>query len=151
MNTSFRTFSLALGALVTVALLALVVTVLLLRRATQQARAYVDDTIPRIAESWDAQILTQEAATEFHENASQEDIAKLCDTLAERLGPLRDYRGSRGRVKMSASTGGGIVVRGAYRAECAFANESAIIDVGIVRRNGDWGIVSFFVTSDAIP
>lgn len=138
------------GVLAVVAILAVGTAVLVVLRRDVEARAYLDTVLPEIAGSWDPQTLLDQGAKEFHQSVSRAQVEGLCATLAEKLGALKSYKGSRGHVRIT-TTNRGIVVSGNYAAGGEFEHASAIISVGIVRRGGRWRIVDFYVTSDVLP
>jgi hypothetical protein len=115
-----------------------------------ESQAYVDDVIPKIVSSWDANALMERAAPELTSTASPEKFEKIFRVLSDRLGPLERYEGSRGRAHVSVTPQTGRVTVASYVAEATFQKGKASIELNLVMRDQGWQIVGFFVRSDAL-
>lgn len=117
----------------------------------KESKAYVDEIIPQIVTSWDADALLKNASPELIEliNASPEKEESLFSLLAERLGPMREYKEPRGE--------GGITIRnlkrtttGYYDIEAEFEKGSATIRVTLIKLDNNWRLASFVVRPDVL-
>ena len=115
-----------------------------------ECKAYVDSVVPAIAESWSVDTVMREASRELEQSAPRQSVARLFQSCSERLGKLTAYDGAVGEVNVSITTQQGKVVTGRYTAAAQFEKDEATFEVRTVKRNGQWRILYFGVTSDAL-
>ena len=115
-----------------------------------ECKAYVDSVVPAIAGSWSVDAVMQEASPELKQGAPRERVARLFESCSDRLGKLTTYGGAVGQVNVSITTQHGKVVTGWYTATAQFEKDDATFEVRTIKRNGQWRILYFGVTSDAL-
>jgi hypothetical protein len=73
------------------------------KRLDRESKAYVDQALPAIVRTLDLNELKNLASPEFMKVVKPDDLKKMFDRLAQLLGPLKEYKGSRGdsNVKLS--------------------------------------------------
>lgn len=120
------------------------------RNLDNESRIYVDQKLQLILADWNHNEFVKQAAPELLEKAPPKELAALFSKFQERLGKLRSYKGSKGQAKISYAIGQGKLVIGEYLAEADFAKARASISLRIIKRDGKWQILSFFVNSDAL-
>jgi hypothetical protein len=111
----------------------------------KEAKAYIDEVIPSIATSWNSKELINYASPEFLQAVPAKKIELLFDAFSEQMGPLKDYKGATGRVKIRISPRGKPIIKADYLAEAVFEKAPAKIQVQMIRRNHKWEIVGFLV------
>jgi len=110
-----------------------------------ESHKFVDDAIVAIASSWNPDELLKRASSEMLAEAEhQVDVNSLFDQWRP-LGGLIAYAGSTGGAKIVESPEIGEMVTAEYTAKAAFQNGTAAINVELVKRNGNWSILSFKV------
>ncbi len=116
----------------------------------QEAKAYVDEVLPRIVTSWDSKQLLWNSHPEFVKKTSAEQLDQLFFACMK-LGSLKKYDESHGQVSISALTVNGRTnLFCDYVTQLDFENGPAKISVRVVKGNGEWRILSFFVDSDLL-
>ncbi|MDA8163772.1 MAG: hypothetical protein M0017_01880 [Desulfobacteraceae bacterium] len=116
----------------------------------QESKSYVDANLPPIVGTWNPEELIKRSSPEFLQVTPPDKIEKLFGILSQRLGPLKEYRGSRGRSK-ELMIGAEEVITGDYKAEASFANGPAQIDCRVIKHDGQWQILEFWVDSNGGP
>ncbi len=143
-----------LGAIVFVVIIALAVGFFILSRGAagldKEARAYIDANIPVIMANWDPAELIKRASPELMKVAPREKIEELFAVFAKRLGPLREYQGSKGEANISFTFKTGKVVTAAFSSQAVFEKAPALILCRIVKLGDHWQITSFRVNSEAL-
>jgi len=120
------------------------------RRLDKESKAYVDEVIPIIATSWNSKDLLDRASPELIQVAPTEKIESLFHAFSEKLGPLREYKGSRGDAKLGFTPQMGKITTADYVAEAIFEKAPAKINVRTILHNGTWQILQFYVNSEAL-
>ncbi|MGA3115536.1 MAG: hypothetical protein ABSF90_14015 [Syntrophobacteraceae bacterium] len=116
----------------------------------EEAKAYVDEVLPRIVTSWDSKQLLWNSHPEFLKKTSAEQLDQLFFACMK-LGSLKKYDESHGQVSISALTVNGQTnLFCDYVTQLDFENGSAKISVRVVKGKGEWRILSFFVESDLL-
>ncbi|GEP61659.1 hypothetical protein [Reyranella soli] len=113
-----------------------------------ESRAFVDNAVSAIAGTWTKQQLLERATPELREKTKPQELTALFDTLS-RLGPLVEYEGATGQATMSYMTGSGGGISASYVAKARFRNGGASFRIGLVKRDDQWMINSFYV--DLVP
>ncbi len=143
-----------LGAIVFIVVIVLAVAFFLLSRGAggmeREAQAYIDTNIPRIVAHWDPAELVKRASPELMKVAPREKIEELFALFSQRLGPLREYKGSKGEANVSFTFKTGKVVTAAFSSQAVFEKAKALILCRIVKHGDQWQITSFRVNSDAL-
>ena len=116
----------------------------------EESKEYVDSTLPQIIQNWDVDELINKASPELLQVAPKEKIEELFIMFSERLGPVKEYKGSNGQSNMSVTTQEGKVITGAYVAEAIFEKAPATIQFRIIKHDNQWQILEFRVNSDAL-
>jgi len=118
-------------------------------RLDAEAKAYVEQTLPRIIGSWNVEELRHEASPELLRGAG-EKLATFYQVSAERLGPLKTVQAVKGDSYVrfwvfpwSLTIGGNFV------ADVLFEKAAARVSIKTIRRNGRWQYQWFYVNSDA--
>ncbi len=100
-----RKFFYGLGILTAVAIVAGGVGFFILARdgaaLDTASKVYVEDSVVAIAANWDADELWKRASPHLRTMMRQADLRGLFDAAKGALGPLPDYRGSKGEALIS--------------------------------------------------
>ena len=116
----------------------------------EESKSYVDSNLPKIITNWNVDQLLNRASPELMKVAPKEKIEKLFNAFSERLGPLKEYKGSNGQANMTLITQKGKVITATYIAEAIFEKAPATIQFRIIKRGNNWQILEFRVNSDAL-
>lgn len=116
----------------------------------EESKLYVDSNLPQIINDWGVEELISRASPELMKVAPKEKIENLFNAFSERLGPLKEYKGSNGQVNISVTTQKGKVITGAYVAEAIFEKAPATIQFRIIKHDNQWQILEFRVNSEAL-
>lgn len=65
----------------------------------EETKSFVDSNLPQIIMDWNPEELTNRASPELMKVAPKEKIEGLFKVFSERLGPLKEYKGSNGQSK----------------------------------------------------
>ena len=110
----------------------------------KSSKAYVDQAVPLIVSSWNPQKLISRVHPEFLNQIPKDDITALFNMCSEKLGKLKEYKGSEGQANIDFSPRGKTLTA-KYRAQASFEKGDAQITINIMQNNGKWQIVGFFV------
>lgn len=142
-----------IGVVVAVLLVGVLSTIFLLNRMApkvqQDAQQYIDSNLPKIVQNWDSEALINQASPDLLKVASREQFAELFKMLSEKLGPLKQYKGCKGKTSLTTSFRG-ILRNGVFEAKAVFANAPAMILCRIVWLDGTWKINEFRVKSELL-
>ncbi len=116
----------------------------------EESKTYVDSNLPRILTDWNADEMMNRASPELMKVAPKEKIEELFKVFSEKLGPLKEYKGSRGQSNVSVTTQEGKVITGSYIANAVFEKAPATIQFRIIKHDSQWQILEFRVNSDAL-
>jgi hypothetical protein len=115
----------------------------------REAKAYVDAAVPAIAANWSADELMRRAGPKLLK--IKPDDVRTAFALFAKLGPLIQYKGSKGDATIFASVGGnGQSITAKYLAEATFKDGDASIDIELDKLEGAWKIRGFRVNSTAM-
>jgi hypothetical protein len=106
-----------------------------------QSKAFVDDTVPALATSWQKEQLLSRTAPEFRSEARQGELTLLFQSLS-RFGKLFEYQGAIGNAYLSYASA---TISAAYTAKAKFQNGDALFEIWLLKRNGRWMIYDFHV------
>ena len=142
-----------IGAVIAILLIGIFVTLFMLNRMAPQvqedAQNYVDSNLPKIIQNWDSAELINRASPDLLKVASREKFAELFKMLSQKLGPLKEYRGSRGKISLTTSYRG-IARTGIFEAEAVFGQAPAAILCRLVWQHGAWKIEEFRVKPEVL-
>jgi len=131
------------------ALVALLAAALIFINATCEAgisgKAYVDEAVPAILRSWDASELLTRATDELRQEMARGEFDASFRRTSRALGPMSEYKGSTGSVKLEFNVPQGRGATGFFAAEATFVRGSAKIEVVTVDRGAGWQIAGFRV------
>jgi len=135
----------AFGGLVLPALLFVIVTtaciIYVAVELNAESRAFVDDTVPAIAASWQKEQLLSRAAPELGSAARQTELTLLFQSLSQ-FGKLFEYQGAIGKAYLSYASP---TIFAAYTAKAKFQNGEALFEIWLLKRKGRWMIYDFHV------
>ncbi|MEA1933552.1 MAG: tetratricopeptide repeat protein [Thermodesulfobacteriota bacterium] len=114
----------------------------------KQAESYVNKVLPEIVKKWDMAKLTSYSHPEFFKITPRDSLGQLF-FLFKKLGPLKEYKGSQGKVIVSKASTGLKVISGDYSAKADFENGTATITVVILKEKKRWSIIRFRVDSNS--
>ena len=115
----------------------------------QEANGWVDTELPLIVQNWDHTELLKHSSPELLKVASEADLVSLFRMLATKLGPLKSYKGAKGRVHIGI-TAVGFGTTATYVAKAEFSKDTAEISLVLNRNNSKWSILNFHVNSKAM-
>lgn len=115
----------------------------------KSSKAYVDEAVPAIAASWNAEELIMRASPELLKVMSVDKLDTMFKLFAEKLGALKEYQGSEGDSLVNFSSSGKVITAN-YIAKAAFEKADAQIRIGIVKHDEKWQLLEFRVNSDAL-
>ncbi|MBI2486773.1 MAG: hypothetical protein HYW01_07420 [Deltaproteobacteria bacterium] len=111
----------------------------------KEAKAYLDEVVPIIVTSWDPKELINRVSPEFLQVYPAEKVELLFNVLSKQIGPLKEYKGSTGKVKLTVTSKGELIIAD-YVAKAVFEKAPAKIQIQMIRRNNEWKIVGFRVS-----
>ncbi len=142
-----KTFLMLLGA---VFALILILVVLIVVRGTaleREGKAYADASVISIVSNWNEQALLDRASPAFmQKKISKAQIDSLFAQLRP-LGRLSRYNGAKG---MNVSSTGSTTTA-TYVANADFEHGRAQISISLIKQNGSWRILGFFVQGNGAP
>jgi len=106
------------------------------------SKAYAEEANARITESWSADELKSRASSALKQAATDAQIDQLFQQLAP-LGGLQSPGDFKGESNISYIYPQGARITALYSANETFQNGTAQIDVGLIREQGQWLILSF--------
>ena len=115
------------------------------RGLDKEAKVYIDEVIPVIVTSWNSKELTSRASPEFLQVFPAKKVELLFGAFSEQMGPLKEYNGATGKIKIKISPRGKPIIIADYMAEAVFEKAPAKIQIQLIRRNDKWQIVGFLV------
>ena len=115
-----------------------------------ESKAYVDRIIPLVCKDWNEGLVLQESSPELMKfiEKDKEKFDKLFVWFADRLGPLKEYKGSQGEAVLSYTAKDGKILTGSYAVQADFEKGPADIQVRVVLHGDKWQILLFKVNSD---
>jgi len=115
----------------------------------KSSQSYVDQIVPIIIASWSPQELLDRASPELLEVAPRDKVDTMFREFTEKLGALKEYRGSKGDSLINF-TASGKVVTAAYMARASFGKGDAEIKISIIQHDKKWQLLEFRVNSDML-
>jgi hypothetical protein len=142
-----------IGIVVGVLIIGVISTFFMLNRMApkvqQDARNFIDTNVPLIVNNWSSKELIKRSSPDLLKVATLEQFVELFKMLSEKLGPLKEYKGSKGEASLTTSFRG-IIRTGAFQSEAVFAKGPAVILCRIVWQDDAWKINEFRVQSDVL-
>jgi len=142
-----------IGAIIVVLLIGALATMFMLNRMApkvqKDAQTWVDTNVPEIVKTWNSDELVRRASAGLLKAASPEQFTALFKTMSEKLGPIKEYRGSRGETSLITSWTG-IIKTGTFEPEAVFEKAPAVMLCRIIQQDGTWKIDEFRVKSDVL-
>lgn len=146
-----KKFLVVVGAIALVALVFIVALVAVVtvkgRGLDEESKRYADNTIVAIVSNWNERALLDEASPEFIK-ACPATCTDMLFNQAGKLGTLAHYLGSSGQANINFLIGMGTSITATYIARATFAHGAATMKLDIVKRDGRWRILGFFVHLD---
>jgi hypothetical protein len=149
--TAMRKFFFGLGVLAAVLIVAGGVGFFFLSRngaaLDRMSKAYVDDSIVAITTNWDVDELWKRASPHLRRTSNESQVRGMFDAAKDALGPLVEFRGSRGEAIISikdASVSADYLAVGHYR------NGDASVRIALVKRGDTWMIEGFRINSNTL-
>ncbi|MBA4348817.1 MAG: hypothetical protein C0415_02370 [Thermodesulfovibrio sp.] len=120
----------------------------------EESKAYVDANVPSIFGQWDMKKLIQNAGHEFLDTVKTPQAKEKLNTLFvsgfEKLGKIKQYKGSEGQAIIDIAFDKGITIYADYTATCVFQKGEAKISIRIIKKGDKWQIFSFSISSPAM-
>lgn len=142
-----------LGVLAVIVIVAGAVGVFFLARSGDEldraSKAYVEHSVLAIAAKWDADELWKRASPHLRAIAKPDEVRGLFDAARGALGPLVEYRGSRGEAAMVVRNSE-MMVSAQYIAGGRFQNGDADLQLVLIKQGEQWMIEGFHISSSAL-
>jgi hypothetical protein len=113
----------------------------------RMSKAYVDESVVAITANWDMDELWKRASPHLRQMANEDQIRGLFEAAKSALGPLAEFRGSRGEAIISvkdASVSADYLARGRYQ------KGDASLRIALVKQGDSWMIEGFRINSNAL-
>lgn len=108
------------------------------------AQRWLDQELPPLLKSWDPELLTAKAAPELIANNGLPKVREAIAAMRDRLGALREYRGSKvAGLQAPEREGGTTFVVVQLTATGEFEKGTAAFDVKVIRREAKWAYAAF--------
>ncbi len=148
MNKFFAVLGIIFLCLILVAVIGFSIMSVIGGRLDKESRAYVDQLVPVITQSWDSGELISRASPEFLKVASQEKLESFLKICAGKLGNFKKYNGAKGEATIQVTPAGKVVVAN-YIAQVDFERAPADVKITLIKRDKEWKILGFHINSDA--
>ena len=155
LSPSLKKTLLRTGLVCATALLSIVIFVSVVayngRRLDRESKRYADAAIIAIASHWNEKDLIDRASPQFL--SSMKDPAALQSMMGMlgSLGALKKYEGSRGEARIDFHRPHGYIITALYVARADFSGGPAQITISLIRIDGAWKILGFWVTQHLSP
>jgi len=113
----------------------------------RMSKAYVDKSVVAITANWDVDELWKRASPHLRQITNENQIRGLFDAAKDALGPLVEFRGSRGDAIISLKDRS---VSADYLAVAHYRNGDASMRIALVKRGDTWMIEGFRINSNAL-
>jgi hypothetical protein len=133
--------------LIVIGIVSLALVAIKAARLDKESKQYVDAMIPAIVSDWNKQKLLECASPELLASTKNDDLDKLF-SLFQKLGRLREYKGSAGDANVSVTTQHGKVISANYVAKAEFDAGPAEINVALIKHGDNWQVLGFNVSSE---
>jgi hypothetical protein len=146
-------FRLGIAALLFIALLAIAVGVTAVSGSAldRQSKDAIDKIIPIICRSWDVAVIKKYESPELAKSVTDEKLNQFFGWFSEKLGPLKNYVGSKGDSNVYFDLGHmRRHITAHYQCEVELEKGKANIEISLIRLDNQWLITKFDVRSDAL-
>jgi hypothetical protein len=138
----------ALGYIFLVLLVVVIASIALVaiygRNLDKESQAFVDGAIPAIVSTWDVREVEKRASPEFSDAVDYDDLDELFG-LMQRLGDLKEYKGSAGNANLTISFRHGYDITADYDADAEFESGSVEIQMSLILHGGQWQILDLTI------
>ncbi len=114
-----------------------------------QSKAYADAVIPAVIANWDIKELDKRASPELLAAVKRSELEGLF-VVFQKLGKLKEYKGSKGQANISLTTQSGKVITANYVGNAEFENGPASVQLVLIRHADQWQILGFRVNSKVL-
>jgi hypothetical protein len=151
MKKFFMILGVIFAAIIGLFILFLVIARFANSKLDSESKSYVDRVVPIIFRTWDQKELLNNASPELIKliQSEPDKITSLFNKLSDKLGNLKEYKGSKGFTSVRY-TKEGKIVRAAYIVQVIFDKSDAQIKIGLIKHGENWQIIEFFVDSKAL-
>lgn len=112
----------------------------------RESKQYAEATLPAIISQWDIQALQARTSPEFKAAVSDEVLEKLI-RIYQKLGKLKEYKGTNGQANVSLTLQQGTVISARYIANADFEAGPATITLDLIKHGDQWQILSLRIDS----
>ncbi len=121
------------------------------RRLDRESKRYADAAIIAIASHWNEKDLIDRASPQLL--ATMKDPAAVQSMMAffGSFGALKKYEGSKGEARIDFHRPHGYIITALYVARADFSAGPAQITISLIRIDGVWKILGFYVTKHFFP
>jgi hypothetical protein len=120
------------------------------RGLDKESKAYADAAVVAIASQWNEQDLTDRASPQFMATVKNPADLDRVVGIWRTLGPLKKYDGSKGEANINFGPRGKMITA-VYLARVEFDHNSARIKISLIKWDGVWKILGFYVAPDSFP
>jgi hypothetical protein len=113
----------------------------------KESKAFVDSAIPAIVSTWDVREVEKRASPEFNGAVDYDDLDELFG-LMQRLGNLKEYKGSTGNANLTISFRHGYEITADYDADAEFESGSVEIQMALILHGGQWQILDLTIVPE---
>ena len=115
----------------------------------KESKEYADAAILAVIAGWDIMELEKRASPEFTSAVKGGDLEKLF-IMFQKLGKLKEYKGSKGQANISVTVRNGRVITAAYLGSAEFEKGTAEIQLTLIKHGDQWQILGFRVNSKVL-
>ena len=115
----------------------------------KESKSYLDNVIPNICKSWSMDSLLKYSVPETKQVSVKKEFNELFETFKIQLGPMVEYRGSKGDATIDY-TNGKITITAKYTSRIIFEKDSAKVKSILANRDNQWFIYNINVYSPAL-
>lgn len=155
MAPSFKKTLLRTGLICATALLSIVIFVSVVayngRRLDKESKHYADAAIIAITSHWNEKDVIVRASPQLlammHDPAALQSMMRTLGSL----GTLKKYEGSKGEARIDFHGPHGYTITALYVARADFTGGPVHITISLIKIDGAWKILSFYVTKNLFP
>jgi hypothetical protein len=113
-----------------------------------ESHEYADAAITSIISNWDMNELQKRASPEFRSATKDAALASMFTLFRTKLGTMKEYKRSQGKVDASRNVQGNNAVTATYSARATFDAGPAEIRISCVKHGDQWQILGFRVNTN---
>jgi hypothetical protein len=110
---------------------------------------YLEEAIPAICNTWDAQELLRRGSADLLKSAPEAKVVQYFEVFSRKLGRPKRISPPTGGSFFNFGTAG-FQVLGYYEVAAEFEHGEGVVRVNLCKQAGGWRISSFFVNSDSL-